>query len=145
MVSLSPLDKYRDALRIPSWRQDYGSWWGKFMRQVTKRINAGQAPPDSLPVTEEDMIELNSKMVRYASSDVLRLWTEFQALGRTNDLDQAMEGMLKLGRMLAQMRKEIGLEEGNPSSSRQLLGTFITDLHDTQYDHFFIGTAKKAK
>lgn len=73
-------------------------------------------------------------MTLYASENVLLKYLDLQSAAKNQE--EPITVMRTLGELLLMMREEVGLND-TKLSSRQMLGTFITDINDSKYDNSF--------
>ena len=96
-----------------------------------------------MPVDQKAWLDLQFGIATYASSDVFEKYIEFRQTAERMEKEKIQEkkpdGMmliLLLGQLILLMRKEVGFSD-DKVSLRDVLGTFINDIYNPEYDHLF--------
>ncbi len=91
--------------------------------------------PEKLSFSQDDWFNVQIGMSMYASEEVLKAYIN---LLKTSTENRATPIIInrELGDLILMMRKEVGFDDSN-LSSRQVLSTFITDIHLPKYDEYF--------
>jgi hypothetical protein len=98
----------------------------------TAKNSNGNFDPKNLNFNQDDWFNIQIGMSMYASEDVLKAYINLMKTSRENPV----MSIRKLGDLLLMMRKEVGFDDSN-LSSRQILSTFINDIHFSKYDEYF--------
>jgi hypothetical protein len=103
----------------------------KFFENVKKR---GPSVDPTTIVDQGEWFSLNFKIGIFASKEVIR---SFNNIRHPDVKQNAGEwGIIQLGTLFKQMRKEVSSMEGEVSA-RELLSLWMTDAYESKYDEIF--------